>query len=197
MNVSEALAVLSLEVFDAELVTDAFEGACFREKSIFYKDPILPSLVDSKLKRIEKLNEAFMVLTSNSLKGDKISCQLNDLEVEEWQIFFLNYEKNKAILRRELANTFHPNIMITILKCFKNNEFNYYNKLIEFSELSDTKDLKLSSQTPIIEILEELQLFLEQGVINKSWKSLSQLSNLSTNFKLSKEIGRAYKLING
>lgn len=197
MTEIEALAILNINSSEEESVTDAFELACFKEKSTFYMDPILPAIIDSRIKKISQFQEAFNFLNQKSDNSNSVNeIELLDLLVNEWETFFNHYEKNKAILRKELANALSGYRIIQVLNFLKENELNYGKTLLKNVNLEVAAETKLSVQVPIIEIIAELKAYLEQGVIDNSLRSLNKLNDIKDNFKFKTEIIRLKKLMN-
>lgn len=198
MTKKEALAILNLKEANENEIIDAFELICFQEKQSLYKDPILPTIIDARIKKVERLGEAYnLLLSQEETKKDISSIFLHDLNVSEWNFFFQLYEQNKAMLRKELANNNNIESIIYILVELKNNELSYGNILLKNIDSFPQEIVRVSVQLPIIEIVAQLNHYLEQGAIDNSFASLNKLNEIKDNFKLHAELNRLKKLIHG
>lgn len=197
MTEKEALAILNLEEASENEIIDAFELICFQEKQSLYKDPILPKIVDARIKKITRIGEALDFLLKNGQeKNEVITFSLDDLNHSDWKLFFHHYEQNKALLRKELANAFSAKGIVRIMDQMKHNEIMYASFLVRNVQINDVQEVKASMQMPIIEIVAELFSYLEQGVIDNSFASLNKLDKINTSFKLHLEVSRVKKLLN-
>lgn len=197
MTETEALAILNLKEANENEIIDAFELICFQEKQSLYKDPILPAIIDSRIKKIERLGTAYNLLMKEDVKSDAVPVLLHDLNTPLWKDFFQYYELNKAILRKELSNANNIISIINILKEMKKNEISYGELLLENLKPTVQTEVRLSVQVPIIEIVAELNPYLEQGAIDNSFSSLKKLNEIKDNFKLYSEVNRVKKLLHG
>src|SRR5688572_21321049 len=100
MRLSEANLILERQGPDLDEVKDRYEESVFRQVQIFLKDPVIPSLVDSRLKKMKDASDAFLLLHPENDYPESEPKESSSLKpINNWKEFWEVYENNKATLR--------------------------------------------------------------------------------------------------
>lgn len=104
MNRSSALTIFNLasDSIDPEEIRDAYEQAVFEISNRFLRNHPQPLLVRAKIKRLQTLSEAWMVLTGES-PGPLPELPEWKLDLVGLEVLVRSYEAHLAGLRTELA----------------------------------------------------------------------------------------------
>lgn len=189
--------ILEVDGNDLEEIQDRYEAAVFQHIQIFLKDPIIPSIVVSRLQKLKNLSEAFLFF--NTIVDDKklILPELISLKpIKNWKEFWETYEWNKAKCRKEIVRTFDYYELEKLLDLLLTNELEYAEILVGFLEaVPVNENAKISESIQVIEILKECESLRDRSIIDISQESLKKISDKNVTFNLSKEVNRLRKLL--
>ncbi len=196
MTPVEAKQILNCTSNDEEIVIDAFEKEVFDLIRIFLNDPVIPKIVMGRMEKLKVLEEAKQELVKKKYSEIKDTFLISDLDwTEEWNSFFDIYEKNKAKIRKQLASVYDGDRLQLLLENLIENEMKYARRLVDRLKNLPLIGVKSSENVPLIEVKNELNKLLEQGIIDNSMASLVNINANMDIFNLSKEVNRLRKLI--
>lgn len=197
MTLSEAKLILETEGTDLDEVKDRYEESVFRQVQIFLKDPVIPSLVDSRLKKMKDASDAFLFFhPENDYLGSDAEEPSSLKSINNWKEFWEVYENNKAMLRKRIAGSYLYSDLEKQLHFLTKNELEYAGILICFSDgIPLMEDAKISEAVQAVEILKECESLRDRGLIDSSLDSLKNISDNFATFNLSKEVNRLRKLL--
>jgi hypothetical protein len=164
---------------------------------IFLKDPFIPNLVPSRLKKLKDSYSAYIFFKG---KWDYPKHELPEIislsEIENWKDFWLTYEKNKSILRKSIGECYAFSDLEKLLSFMNSNEEDYAEGLVSvLPQVKPDKDAKLSESVPVIQLLKECKSLMDNKCINDTLGSLSRIPENLITFNLSKEVNRLRKIL--
>jgi len=197
MTLSEAKLILETDGNDLEEIQDRYETSVFQQIQIFLKDPVLPSLIDSRLKKLQDTYSAFSFLAKEKQFTRIEIPVLVDLSIfDKWKDLFHAYESNKAILRRNISLCYNYSDLEQLLNLLSENERLFAVKLSNaFLQVKLQNEVKLSEQVPIVEILKDCESLMNRDLIDESIISFSKIQENYITFSLSKEVNRLRKVL--
>jgi hypothetical protein len=201
MTNEEAKTVLGIE--NGEDVSDRYEEEIFKLIQVFLKDPVIPSLANGRKKKMIHLQEASNFLLEDAdISEVNAKPELNEMDFlldfiseKGWKEFFLRYDRNKAIIRKEIAGSFKANILCFWVDLLVQNEMRYAKRLqVVINPVLPTTEGKLSEHVPVPDLLKECENLLHKEVITEQLESFKNITDNLSIFSLSKEFARIRKL---
>jgi hypothetical protein len=195
MTITEAKIILNLETIDPDEVNDHFEELVFQQIQIFLKDPFIPNLVSTRLKKLKDSFSAYSFLVKENQFPRINKPDLKDLQViVKWKDFFYAYEANKAILRKNISFSYHYDDLENLLNLLTQNEISYCNRLLKVIPQVPKVEAKLSDSIQVIEVLKECENLMNRNLIDHTIVSFSKIPENMVTFNLSKEVNRLRKM---
>ncbi len=197
MTSSEAKLILGVDGTDPDDVKDRYEESVFQQVQIFLKDPFIPNLVPSRLKKLQDAYSAFIFFNATSdYPKQEFPVMIPLSEIENWKEFWMTYEKNKSLIRKLIGECYEYSDLERLLSFMKSNELEYAERLASvFSQVKPDHEAKLSEAVPVIRLLKECESLRDKKLINDAIGSLSEIPENMITFNLSKEVNRLRKIL--
>lgn len=159
-------------VTDEDELEDAYETQLFEYKQFFLSKAPIAKLFESRLRKLQKLADAYATLTSAPATGETHHFQVP--ESADILGTFQSFQKAKNELKRLISNTASAAALGTLAEALVSLEKENASRWS--TALDDEADIIVSKEPDPMYLLEAIQAYRQQG-----GETFAQLKNLENN----------------
>lgn len=173
MTKTEALQEFQLDgAFGKDDLIDLYEEKIFEFKQYFLSKTPIFKLFESKISKLEKIGNAYSLLTNSNVEFNETKLEFNDSQAEILANY-LHFQEEKNRIKTKISNSENAFELVSwvknLLKLEKMNAQHW------FSEIEIDANILVSKEPNPMEILEGIKIFNQNGGTN--FDQLKKLEN--------------------
>jgi hypothetical protein len=173
MTKTEALQEFQLDnAFDEDDLIDLYEEKIFEFKQYFLSKTPIFKLFESKLSKLEKIGNAYKLLTNSKVTFHETKLEFNGSQVEILANY-LHFQEEKNRLKTKISNSENAFELVSWVKNLL--ELEKINAQHWFSEIEIDANILVSKEPNPMEILEGIKIYQQNGGFN--FDQLKKLEN--------------------
>lgn len=173
MTKTEALHEFQLDdAFDEDDLIDLYEEKIFEFKQYFLSKTPIFKLFESKLSKLEKIGNAYSLLTNINVEITETKLEFNDSQTEILANY-LHFQEEKNRIKTKISNSDNAFELVSWVKNIL--ELEKMNAEHWFSEIEIDANILVSKEPNPMEILEGIKIFNQNGGTN--FDQLKKLEN--------------------
>lgn len=173
MTKTEALNEFQLDdAFDEDDLIDLYEEKIFEFKQYFLSKTPIFKLFESKLSKLEKIGNAYKLLTNSKVTFHETKLEFNGSQVEILANY-LHFQEEKNRLKTKISNSENAFELVSWVKNLL--ELEKINAQHWFSEIEIDANILVSKEPNPMEILEGIKIYQQNGGFN--FDQLKKLEN--------------------
>jgi hypothetical protein len=158
--------------FDEEDLIDLYEEKIFEFKQYFLSKTPIFKLFESKLSKLEKIGNAYKLLTNSKVTFHETKLEFNGSQVEILANY-LHFQEEKNRLKTKISNSENAFELVSWVKNLL--ELEKINAQHWFSEIEIDANILVSKEPNPMEILEGIKIYQQNGGFN--FDQLKKLEN--------------------
>jgi hypothetical protein len=173
MTKTEALHEFQLDdAFDEDNLIDLYEEKIFEFKQYFLSKTPIFKLFESKLSKLEKIGNAYSLLTNSKVEFTETKLEFNSSQAEILANY-LHFQEGKNRIKTKISNSENAFELVSWVKNLL--ELEKMNAEHWFSEIEIDANILVSKEPNPMEILEGIKIFNQNGGTN--FNQLKKLEN--------------------
>lgn len=173
MTKTEALREFQLDdAFDEDDLIDLYEEKIFEFKQYFLSKTPIFKLFESKLSKLEKIGNAYNLLTNIKVEFTETKLEFNGSQAEILANY-LRFQEEKNRMKTKISNSDNAFELVSWVK--KLLELEKMNAEHWFSEIEIDANILVSKEPNPMEILEGIKIYQQNGGFN--FDQLKKLEN--------------------
>ncbi len=173
MTKTEALHEFQLDdAFDEDDLIDLYEEKIFEFKQYFLSKTPIFKLFESKLSKLEKIGNAYSLLTNINVEITETKLEFNDSQTEILANY-LHFQEEKNRMKTKISNSENAFELVSWVR--KLLELEKMNAQHWYSEIEIDANILVSKEPNPMEILEGIKIFNQNGGTN--FDQLKKLEN--------------------
>lgn len=173
MTKTEALHEFQLDnAFDEDDLIDLYEEKIFEFKQYFLSKTPIFKLFESKLYKLEKIGNAYILLTNSNVEFTETKLEFNGSQAEILANY-LHFQEEKNRIKTKISNSENAFELVSWVKNLL--ELEKMNAQQWFSEIEIDANILVSKEPNPMEILEGIKIYQQNGGFN--FDQLKKLEN--------------------
>lgn len=173
MTKTEALREFQLDdAFDEDDLIDIYEEKIFEFKQYFLSKTPIFKLFESKLSKLEKIGNAYSLLTNTNVEFTETKLEFNGSQAEILANY-LRFQEEKNRMKTKISHSENAFELVSWVKNLL--ELEKMNAEHWFSEIEIDANILVSKEPNPMEILERIKIYQQNGGFN--FNQLKKLEN--------------------